>query len=290
MLSFVNGDRDAMKYLCRCVDQVKMRRVVCRTVGLAFTHISVREFTSASQLLLKDKDHRGASHGTSHRISFDDRVSKRTRSGKDERKNREELEIQAQQFAETGFGQECEAAFADYEARANRATLKVTNPALALEQVLVEIGGGNKKPLAQLATIVKVSKNEIEVTAMSPAHTSAILQRLPRYDPTLSPQKQSDVKIKVMMVHTTREKRMKVADEIGMFKHEFVKKLQHQRNIGINFIKSLELSQDLLNGLVGEIDAIEKQVCEEKSAIFDDMATQVLEGGDSDDEEPEDPK
>lgn len=254
----------------------------------------------ASRLLLADKGTDGGkTHGT-RRVGFDERQAKRVRPSREEKQSKEQLRSELESYTTSEFQRECDDIFDAIEVRVKNATLKITNPVMALERIKIDLGptgGGaatagapaaNHRPLIQLASLVKISRNQIEVHALSAQHTTLLMQRLTRYDPSLQPTKISDGKIRITLVQVTRERRERIAQDIARLQHDFIARMKIQRNHAIAYIADFALEQDTTAAATKDVDEAYHNFVAEKTQWFVEAQDAILTASTDDDTETRD--
>jgi ribosome recycling factor len=143
--------------------------------------------------------------------------------------------------------------------------------------------------LSQLASIVKLSRNELEITVNNLTHVSPIMQRLPRYDHSLSPLKTAENKVKVTLVQVTRERRERICAEIDIQRSEFLQRMKTLRNSGVALIKDLDLDDDTTKMFCDAIDEHVKSIIDEKKQRFIELQNEILVESDDDSNADESP-
>lgn len=158
---------------------------------------------------------------------------------------------------------------------ANIILTKLTNPAVALERVEVELNGV-KRPLLQLATVLKVSSKELSITPHDHAHTVQLINRLNRHDHTLMPTRNGE-KIRVTVEPVTKQRRETAAAEIVHLRDDLTKKYTVMRRNAINYIAELKIAnRDTSHDLEQQIHGMCEEKIVEGEAKLQEMADEAL--------------
>ena len=216
------------------------------------------------------------------RLSYEEKMARRMPKSKEEKRDAEKRQLESENYIDVELPDGCAADQERIVGKAEAQLKKLLHPAQALFDVEVEIHG-QKKPLSQLATIVKVAGREYEIVPNNSAFTSPILIRLPRYDSALNAHKEGD-KIKVTMPQMTRAKRVAVADYIKDLASKTKPHFQAVRRNAINFIEDLSLPEDVTRMRSGEAEEIVKKCEADLVKQLEDMAQEVLLAGNDEDE------
>lgn len=204
------------------------------------TTTTVRPLITTTLPLHKDVRYRDG--GESRRLSFEERAERRIPKTKEQKRAKEQIALEADQFVTSEFPDTLERLFEKSDERCMILSMKVLNMAKAIERLEIEApgagGGGapssssgaNKKMLVllQVANVVKVKANEIEIVPMQAALSSTILQRVSRFDSTLQVSKDQQ-KIRVVIPPMTTARRDRAAAEIESAVQEFKQRVKQAR-------------------------------------------------------------
>lgn len=198
-------------------------------------HSPIRSFFTPTAGLWKDIRHRDG--GESRRLTFEERAERRIPKTKEQKRAKEQITLEAEQFVTSEFPDSLERLFEKTQERCMMLSMKVLNMAKALERLEMEAPGtapgtpaAAKKMiiLLQAATVVKVKPNEVEITPLHASMSSTILQRVSRFDGTLQVTKDQQ-KIRVVMPPMTTARRDRAAAEIESTVQEFKQRVKHVR-------------------------------------------------------------
>ena len=179
--------------------------------------------------------------GSGQRLTQEERRKRLAGKSPDEKRAAAAALEEAEQFISQEFPDDLAALLDKKTEQAQAILTRLSNPVLALERVEVDINGV-KRPLMQLATVVKVNTKELSVTPHDPAHLSVLINRLTRHDASLAPVKNVD-KIKATIEPVTKQRREAAAGAIEGIKADFDKRLKNARRIAINKIQELHLAE-----------------------------------------------
>lgn len=117
---------------------------------------------SATRCLLKDIGR--PDRGDSRRLTFDERSERRAGKTKDQKDAGELKRQEAEEFVSTEFPQGLQTIFEKTEELCQNSHMKIVNMLKFLERLEIEVVPGKVMLLLQLATLVKVTSSEMELT------------------------------------------------------------------------------------------------------------------------------
>jgi ribosome recycling factor len=168
-------------------------------------------------------------------------------------------------------------------ARVDAIVQKLLHPTAAIEALQVEVSGA-KKPILQLATIVKASARSIEIIPKSSAFATPILVRLTKHDKALAPRKE-DAKITLTLPPLTRQRRAHAQEEIKAIQTDLANRMRLLRKHALLHVQELGLGEDALRALALDVEA---RIEQGQSTIAQRMTDQIDElSGTADEEEDE---
>ena len=260
----------------RLPNSIAFRHCLARSAIAISTAGSSAALTAAScafhatPLCRKDIRHRDG--GESRRLTFEERAERRIPKTKEQKRAKEQITLEAEQFVTAEFPDTLERLFEKSNERCLLLSMKVLNMAKALERLELEAPGtapgtpaAAKKMiiLLQAATVVKVKSNEIEIVPLHAAMSSTILQRVSRFDGTLQVSKDQQ-KIRVVIPPMTTARRDRAAAEIEASVQEFKQRVKHARQGAQKSLSLIGVEDD------GQL--------KEFSTTLDDTAKQFADG------------
>lgn len=225
----------------------------------------------------------GRSERGKPRISYEERLAKRTPKTREQKQEAEARMLEAEKYVDTDLPDMCAAEQEKILKKAEHAVQRLLHPIQALFDVPVDISG-QMKPLSQLATIVKVDARDYDVVPNSNSFTSPILLRISRYDSALNAHKTGE-KIRVTVPQMTRAKRVAVADHVKDLGAKTKKHFQVVRRHAINHIEDLKLDQNTEEVRKQECEEIIKNCETDLEVKLEELAQSVLMTPDDDDAE-----
>lgn len=114
--------------------------------------------------------------GSQQRLTQDERRKRLAGKSPDEKRAAAEALEAAERFVAEEFPDDLASLIDKKQSQAQAVLTKLTNPVLALERVEVDVNGA-KRPLMQLATVLKLSAKELSVTPHDPAHITHVRRR-----------------------------------------------------------------------------------------------------------------
>eukprot|EP00758_Cryptobia_borreli_P004480 Tbor_TRINITY_DN4404_c0_g1::TRINITY_DN4404_c0_g1_i1::g.8053::m.8053 len=211
------------------------------------------------------------------RLTFEERAERRTRKTSEARGNEEACMLEAQEYANNEFNEHLEGEFQRLFNNANLIVLKVTNLHQCMEGLDIDVAG-KKIPLIQAAQIVKKSDTELQIVPKQSSFASPILQRLMRFDSTISASKDQGF-IKIIIQPTTTARREKAAQDIEGVKREFMSKLKEIRLHSVKILGQIGAGANFSAQLIAEMDLKVKEFQQEKIQEFDDLKVTVMSAG-----------
>ncbi|CUI14848.1 Hypothetical protein, putative [Bodo saltans] len=265
--------------LCRIM-KAHPRSIAATTVCALLPALLIQRqhFVSQTQVLWKDvKRH---DYGDSRRLSFDERSDRRAGKSKDQKAAKEQLLIEAEQYAESEFPEDLERVYEKVQERASMLSLRILNIAKCIECLEMELPPGApktaRKPLLlQVANVVKTKPNELEVTPTVTSMESTLLTRISRFDGSLLVSKEQN-KIRVVVPPMTTARRDKAASDIRGLLVDFKQKVKVTRQGASKVLTSIGIDDATLRTLNDTLDSRVTEFVEDKSAEIENVAAEVV--------------
>lgn len=211
------------------------------------------------------------------RLTYEERADRRLNKNRVGREERQALQLEAEKIATIEFVEDLEREFDIFFGKAQTAALKITNMQRCIETIEIDVGG-RKVPILQACQIVKVSPLELHVIPTQAAFASPILQRLMRFDSTITAQKEQ-AKIKLTLQRTTTQRRDKATNDISTFFTEFANKVKAVRLRYSKLIAGVGAGDDVVQQLMTVVDTTLKDFVELKQLEFEELKQTVSSTG-----------
>jgi ribosome recycling factor len=257
-----------------------MRRALGAAIG---SHLSSLPVTTAARRLLVllptaclRKDVVRGDRGESRRLTFDERAERRLGKSRENSGLAEQKREEASAYVNQEFPDALEGLFSRYLHFCQTHYMKVVNLLKFLERAEIEVAPGNKVLLLQLASIVKTSPTEVEITLQSPSHLNIVSFRLQKLEGSIQLRRDGAAKIKVTVPPITSERREQAAKAIASTIADLRAKLKLQRASANKVLNQFGVDDNTLRELTADLDEKLSSMSIEKIREMEELAENVL--------------